>query len=276
MPTSVESGPAFVYCIPIPSIARRIALSVATFFLLLFCLLPLKLGFARSINSMVDDPLLWLILIAMFGSVIALMVVLAFPPKSWRARIEIRRENIRYFPRPPMRWMGEPTAEVRIEKDAREILICQGSQDHYDGVFQPRAREYPWGYRIVVRSDGGRVQELKISTGDRLNLRQSKLLSDGIAAATELPIHLVKRELSDTGTMREVAWTPIPRSMNLGSITKFAVVATPFIGGTVLGIVHPRGLMVVAIGVCFWVFQTLAVCLYAAVSKQWSKFATSM
>lgn len=192
---------------------------------------------------------------------------------SWRARIEITREDIRYFPMPPLRWMGEPTTEVRVGTDVREVLICQGSQDRCFGVFKPSAREYVWGYRIVLRSERGQTRELKVTTGDRLSLRQAKVLSDGIATAIGVPVRLVKREVSETGALREITWTPVTRSVNLAGMVKLAFVATPFLGGLAMGIARPSGLIVIAVGVSFWLLQTFAVCVYATISKQWSKFA---
>lgn len=272
MPIPVESGSAFVYSIPIPSVSRKIALSFATFFLLLFCYLPFKLGLTRSINSMVDDPFLWLIIVAMFGSGIAFFLVLAFPPINWRARIETTRDSIRYFPRPPLRWMGEPTAEIRVGMGIREVLICQGSQDRDDGAFGSRAREYAWGYRIVVRSEENSTQEIKVSTGDRLNVRQAEVLSKGIARAVGVPVRFIKREPSDSGGVREVPWVPISRSVNLIALAKLAFIATPFIGGLTVGIARPNGVTVIAVGVCLWLLQTSAVFIYATISRRWSKF----
>ena len=211
-------------------------------------------------------------LVAMFGSGLVFCLVLAFPPISWRARIEITREGIRYFPSPPLRWMGEPATEVRVGTDVREVLICQGSQDRFEGFFEPRAREYVWGYRIVLRSEGGQTRELKVATGDRLSLRQAEILSDGIAVAIGIPVRLIKREVSETGALREITWTPVRRSVNLAGMAKLAVVATPFSGGLAMGITRPRGLIVIAVGVCLWLLQTFAVYLYATITKQRSKF----
>lgn len=273
MPSSVESDTAFVYGVPIPSVSRRIAIAFAAFFVCCFAFFPLKLGLDRSIDSIRNDPSLWLMLVTMFGSGFVFCFVLAFPPISWHARIEVTREGIRYFPRPPLRWIGEPATEVRVGTDVREVLICQGSQDRYEGFFAPRAREYVWGYRVVLRSEGGQTRELKVATGDRLGLRQAKVLSDGIAAAIGVPVRLVKREVSETGALREITWTPATRSVNLAGMAKLAFVATPFLGGLAMGITHPSGLIVIGVGICLWVLQTLAVYLYATISKQWSKFA---
>lgn len=272
MTSSVESGEPFVYCIPIPPVSRRTAVAAAELFLLLFCYLPFKLGLTRSINSMVDDPFLWLVIVAMFGSGIVFFLVLAFPPMNWRARIEITHNEIRYFPRPPLRWMGEPTTAMRLGTDIREVLICQGSQDRYVGAFESHAREYPWGYRIVVRTEANQTQELKVSTGDRLNVRQAEVLSKGISRAIGVPVRLIKREPSDSGVMREVPWTPNSPSLSLIALAKLAFVATPFIGGLAVGIVRPTGVSVIAVGVCLWLLQTFAVFLYASISGQWSKF----
>lgn len=243
------------------------------FYLCCFAFFPCKLGLTRSINLMTEDPLLWIIILAMSGSGFVFFLVLAFPPTSWRARIEFTHEKIRYFPKPPLRWIGEPTTEVRIGADVREIIICSGSQDHYDGSVGPSARQYPWGYRIVIRPESGHTQEIKVPTGDRLNARQAKQLADGIATAIGVPVRFVKRELSDTGEQREFDWTPIGPSMNLGCLVKLAFVSTPFVGGIAMGIIHPDGPTVIAVGICLWLLQTLVLFLYPTTRKQWSKFS---
>jgi hypothetical protein len=277
MHSSAESVPKFIYSVPVPSVSRSIALAAAAFFLCMFAFFPLTLGLTRTAESITNDPLLWLLLAAMFGSPVAFFLALAFPPKNWHARIESSSEGIRYIPTPVRRWMGEPESEVPVTSDVREILICRGSQDSHDsyGSFflGTRPQECRYGFRILLRSDDGHIRELKVPTADRVNARQAAALNNGITESTGLRVHLVKREFSDTGALREVSWTPVTRSVHLGGFAKLAIVATPFIGGITIGIVHANGLSVVAVGICLWLLQTLAAYFYASISHQWSKFA---
>jgi hypothetical protein len=270
MLSPAKSAQAFVYYIRVPSVSRRIALAALTFFSFLFAL-----GLALSLIG--NEPLLGLIL-ATFGGLIVLFLVLAYPSKNRQDRIEFTREGVRHVPGATLRWMGEPASEVPITPDIHEVLICQGSQDSYDtyGSFflGTRPPKFPWGFRILIRSKDGNTRELEISTGDRLDLRQATALSDGIVAAIGVPVRFVKRELSETGTASEIAWTPAARRVDLGGcILKLVFVTTPFVGGITLGIIRPNGLTLVAIGVCLWLLQTLAVLLYAKITKQWSRIA---
>jgi hypothetical protein len=267
MPDSLESDTSFVYVIPFPSVSRGIALAGAAFFVCIFAGFLLQFGF----NSIRSNPSLWLFLVATLGSGFIFFMVLGFPPKRWNGRIEITSGSIQYFPRLPLRWMGEPSTEIRVGTDAREVLVCQGSQDRSDKIFNPAARKHMRGYRIVLRSEGGQTRELKIMTGDRLTRRQARILSDGMAAELGIPVRLVQREVLESGELREITWTPVSRSVNLAGIAKLAFIATPYIGGLVVGIIRPGWLVVLAVGVCLWLLQTLAIYLYAAISKQWSK-----
>jgi hypothetical protein len=274
MSSSIESVPKFVYSIPVPSVSRNIALTAATFFLCILASFPLELGLTQSIDSISDDPLLWLLLAAMLGSGAAFCLVLAFSPKNWRARIEFAREQIRYFPTPVLRLLGEPASEMPVTSDVREVFICQGRQDSFQSFFfWTRPQECSYGFRIMVRSKDGHTRELRVSTADRMNARQAKALSDGIMAATGLPVRMIKREFSDTGALREVSWNPVGRSVHLGGLAKLSIVVTPFIGGIAIGIMHANGVTVVTVGICLWLLQTLAAYLYASISRQWLKFA---
>ena len=209
MPSPKESDLLFVYGVPMPSFSKSFAITTAAFFFCCFAILLFKLGYTRSINSMIHDPLLWLILVAMCGVPFVFMLVLAFPPMSWLARIEISNEGIRYFPRPILRWMGEPATKVQVGTDVQEILICQGTQDRYNGF-----SAHPCGYRIIIRSKGGHTQELKVATGDRLNVRQARVLSEGITTAIGAPVRFVRRAVSETGAPHEISWTPSPQGHN--------------------------------------------------------------
>ena len=106
-----------------------------------------------------------------------------------------------------------------------------------------------------------------------MNARQATALSDGITAATGLPVRLIKRDYSDTGAPRDVSWTPEAHSVHFSGFAKLAVLATPSIGGITIGIMRVNGLTVVVVGICLWLFQTLAAYLYASISHQWTKVA---
>jgi hypothetical protein len=166
MPSPVDPLPNFAYPLPVPSVSRKIALTVATIFFCGFAYLPAKIGLPRTLESLSNDPFIWLLLAGIILGPGAFFLVLAFLPKSWRPRVEFSRGAIRYFPIPVLRWMGEPSSEIPVKSDVREIIICQGSRDS--------AR---YGFRIMARAEGGGMltkpycwaMELRLQQGFQFN-----------------------------------------------------------------------------------------------------------
>jgi hypothetical protein len=268
MARSTQSEEAFIYSIPAPSISRGIALAFAAFFVFCFLIVPFKSGIDRTLTSIHTDPGLWLVLIAMFVPPIAFFLALAFSPRSWCARIELRRDGIRSIPKPPLRWIGEPSVTVPIDPQANEILICRGSKEIYGGFSANVPRPFPYGFRLFVRSTQGHDRELTIETGDRLTANQAGILAAGITASTGLPVRLVKREAGSEGVMRETPWVPDKHAAGLGCFLKLAFAATPFIGGIVVGYLTSEPLIVCAVGIALWLAQTVAIFAYAHISHQ--------
>ncbi len=268
MASQTQSCGSLVYAIPTPSVSRGIALAVVAFFASCFLYFPIKLGPTQTLASMNDDPLLWVVLFAMFAPCSAFFLVLAFPPRSWGARIEIGQEFIRYIPIPVLRWIGEPPTDVPIDPQAQEILICRGSRDIYGGVLVTDQRAFALGFRLQVRSKGCRNRELTVRTGDRLTAHQAITLTEDIAAVTKLPVRLIKREVDSDGEMQELAWTPDACLAHLGGLLKLAFVAMPFVGGVVVGYLGARPFTVTSVGIGLWLVQTTAIFAYARFSHQ--------
>jgi hypothetical protein len=263
MASSAQTSERFVYFIPIPSVSRVIALTFATVFLCGFLYIPFRVGVGRSVNSMGFDPSLWLLLIGMFTLPIAFFLLLAFPPRSWLARLEFDRNCVRLVPKPFLRLIGEPTKEAALGPHPQEILLCRGTQDIA-----------PFGFGVVVRSTDSHDRELTVETANGLCLQESETLIRGITAATGLPVRLVKREAAADGGVKELPWAPVGRFARLGSVAAIlGFGAVPFIGGIAAGVSPVSGLTAVAVGVSLWLLQTLAVFLYAWRSHEKSRTA---
>lgn len=268
MASSAGTDTRFVYYVPIPRSIQTFLLVFAGILLAIFFGIPLhQFGLMGTIQSFSTNLVLWLIMAVMFLPLLAWFICLADPPRSWLARLEFDRNCIRLVPKPPLRWIGEPTAEASLGSHPKEILLCRGSRDNSPLGWSGQGN-FPYGFRVIVRSAEGHNRELKVSSGDRLSAHQSKILMDGIFAATGLPVRLVQREFAADGSFREMLWTPTGRSAQFGWIAKLAFAATPFIGGIVAGCLRANCLTVMAAGIALWLGQTLAVFLYAHLSRQ--------
>jgi hypothetical protein len=260
MASSAESGGIHTYFIPIPSMGRAIALAYVAFFLTCFMYISIKLGPSRTFVSVGNDPFPWIFLILTFGMTIVFFLRLAFPPRSWLARLEFARDRVRFVPKPILRWIGEPSSEIPLSLHSKEILLCRGSQGNS-----------PYGFRVLLRSESGQDREIKVETGYRLNLRESAILTNLITAATALPVRMVQRRVLTGGGTEETPWTPVGRSAELGALAKLAFAALPFIGGGVVGFLGSTPLFAAAFGAVLWLNQTLAVFILARDSHQRSR-----
>jgi hypothetical protein len=256
MANSTQSEVRFVYYIPLPALSKAVAIGYSAFLLSIFLYLPYKLGLEQ-------DPLFWLLLVGMLGLPIAFFLVLAFPPRSWHARLEIQNECIRLVPKPVLRWIGEPSTVLPIAAQASEVLVLCGSQDNLK-----------IGFRLSVRSTDGSQRDLKVETASRLSAHQAKILCDGITSATGLLVRLIKRERGKEGGVEEMPWIPGGWTASLPGLAKLVFAATPFIGGIVVGCLRPNLALAAVLGLALWLCQTLALFAYSRFSKQESKFPT--
>jgi len=245
---------------------------MAAVVLLIFIGIPIGvLGLQGALNSIHNDTWLWLVMLAMFAFLIGLILRFAFPPKSWHARLEFMRGYIRFVPVPTLRWIGEPTTEISLSQQASEILLCRGSRDNSPLGWSGQGN-FPYGFRVFVRSADGHDRELKIAM-DRLNPHQFGLLTEGITAATGLPVRIVQRIFAADGSFHELPWAPSERSTQWSGIAKMAFAAAPFLVGIIVGLLHSDLGTVVVVGIALWLCQTLAAFSYAHVTHQKSKLA---
>jgi hypothetical protein len=200
--------------------------------------IPLELG-----------PSLFLI-----ASVIGLVLFglwLVFPPQSTLARFEFTGDRIRFVPNLLARSIGERSEETAIPPQSSEILIA-----HY---FVP---EKVNGYRIVVRTPNGPEQQLASRsphTQVRLNALEIDNLAAAIAPVARLPVRVVMRRTSQSGTAQETPWTPPSQE---GTPLKFAVLSTfsfPYAGGIFMGWYYQNPAVVIGAGFALWFCMVLAI-----------------
>jgi hypothetical protein len=258
MATTTQAGVKFVYSIPIPSSVRVLAAAVALIlFAFLFGIPLVDLGAARMVETFRSDTVAWAFLGATVGSLMAFFIVLAFPPRSWRAELEIEQDRIRLIPRPVLSWIDEPAIDMEFGPRVHEILLCRGSRFNS-----------PFGFRIILRAFDMPDREFKVETGDDLALADTRFLSDGITAATGLPVRLIERKIRKNGTVREGIWIPPSRALPSTEIARLIAVAFPFVSGAVTGYLQPGYLTVAIVWITLWLIQTLVLFLYNRFLRQ--------
>ena len=259
--TSPPANEKFVYSVPVPPLVVGIELTFAFIFFCAFLSIPYSWGLQRTLRSMHNDPLLWLALFTIFGLTIAVLSLLAFPPKSWLTRLEVKEDRMRLVPKLPLRWIGEPTLEIQIDKRCEEILVRRGSVD-----------SIPFGFRVCATMGNGQRRELKFESGARLSKQQAAVLVNGIVDATGLPVRLLQRETNDRGQPRESPWFPDGRFAFLKAFAMIAFGLAPWIGGIVVGLIGAGAAVATVVGVCLWLCQIVSLRLCARFLDGKSRF----
>lgn len=259
--TKQPSTERFVYYVPIPPVVVGIELAFALFLVSTFLYIPYSWGLQHTLQSMHDDPMFWLVLIAIFGPMIAFLGFLAFPPKSWLTRLEVLEDRLRLVPRLLSRWIGEATTEMPTDEGNEEILIWRGS-----------SHSIPYGFRVSVPPGGGQRQELKIESGMRLSKQQAAILVDGITGVTGLPVRLVQQTSGVGGSTHEVPWAPEGRFAFSRALAMLAFGLLPWIGGIVTGFLGTGAAVAAVVGACLWLSQTASLLIYARLLDQKSRF----
>lgn len=212
-----------------------------------------------------SDSVIWAILGAVDGSLIGFFIVLAFLPRSWRAGLEFGQGHVRLIPRPILRWIDEPSyVDMALGSRMQEIIICRGTRNNS-----------PFGFRVILRAAGVPDREFKVESGDDLNAREAKALTDGIIAATGVPVRLIERKARKDGTVREGIWTPAGKSMLWIELARVIAVALPFVSGGVAGELRPSYGVVAIAAIAVWSFQSLGVFLFNRFTHKRRKFAAS-
>ncbi|HEV2136314.1 MAG TPA: hypothetical protein VGR47_18890 [Terracidiphilus sp.] len=253
MACTTQAGVKFVYSVPIPASVRVLAAAVAiVLFAILFGIPLIDLGAARMVETFSSDSVSWAILGGIVGSLMAFFIVLSFPPRSWRAELEVEQDRVRLIPRPVLSWIDEPAAmDMELGPRVQEILLCRGTRNNS-----------PFGFRIILRAFDVPDREFKVETGDDLALRDTRILSDGITAATGLPVRLIERRTRKDGSVREGIWIPPSRALPSTELARLVAVAFPFVCGAVAGYLQPGYLTAVIGWMALWSIQMLGLFLY--------------
>jgi hypothetical protein len=266
MLVTTQAGVKFVYTIPIPFAARALAATTAVaLFAILFGIPLIDLGTARMVETFRSDSVAWTILSAMDGSLIGFFMVLAFLPRSWRAGLEFGQDRVRLIPRPILRWIDEPSSiDMAFGARMQEILICHGTRN-----------SSPFGFRVILRAAGVPDREFKVETGDDLNAREVKMLTDGIIAATGIPVRLIERKTRKDGTVREGIWIPAGKPFLWMDLARVLAVALPFASGGLVGELRPSYAGVAIAAIAVWSLQSSGVLLFNRLAQKQRKFTAS-
>lgn len=246
-------GEELVFSIPPASASREMAVGYS--FLLLMIALSVSL-LVNGFPGAVANPISWVLLLGI-SPLVTFLLLLAFPPESWQARLVINQKEIRYVPTPLLRWIGEPATAIAFEGNPREILIRRGSKDTYGGFFANDSRPFPYGFRIIVRWDEGHESELKIKTGNQLNPNETELLVSGITSVTAHLVRLVKREVGSDGTVHDMEWIPEGSGSAVpAAFAKLVFAGTPLLGGFFVGLSGASDSAAALAGLILWLGQT--------------------
>lgn len=214
-----------------PSFRRNIALGLFFFFLLPVFWLAWKVSPSRFMEA----PVGWL-LCSMCLVPAGIFLRVALPPRSAMARLRVGREGISFVPgRWVRRYLAQPLVEAVIPHQATDILL--------------RQKGLPNGYAVVVRSADGPIGE--VYAGASLTMHSAKeirILSNGIAKATGLPVRAVRLCRLVDGTAKECAWIEPARDGLIRSALTLAYAFFPFVTGVVVAYFFPAITMVLVIG----------------------------
>ena len=214
-----------------PLIRRNIAFGFFFFFLSPVFWLAWKVGPSRFMEA----PVGWLLCCMCLVSA-GIFLRVALPPRSAMARLRAGREGISFVPgRWVRRYLAQPLVEAVIPHQATDILLRQKGLSN--------------GYAVVVRSADGPIGE--VYAGASLTMHSAKeirILSDGIAKATGLPVHAVRLCRLADGTAKECPWIEPARDGSIRSALTLANASFPFITGVVVAYFFPAITMVLVIG----------------------------
>jgi hypothetical protein len=187
----------FVFRIPMAPSRRVIAIVFGAILFLCTAYIPLKVGLTRFFAGLNANRGLLFLYVGLAAAV-ALFVGLAFTFHSAQPKLQIRRGTIRFV---PSKLAELRLSEVPVQADigplSREILLCHSFIE-----------ELPDGYSLIVRADDGTERQVKLGRSLALDANGWRLLVDGIADATSLPVRLVLRRQLANGSTQEMQWVP--------------------------------------------------------------------
>lgn len=227
----------YVLYLNIPVVIQLVPIATAVFYLVLPLYLLWMDGFAQSRGF-------WLLEAAFFPGVV-FMLWLAFPRQHTKAHLNVKHDSIAFTPRrSDRRFLGEQTVQIPVTPNSKEILLC-GSV--YEGM--------PDGYRLIVRDNDRLERELRVKFWTSLDAQDCRIITEGIIAATGLPVRLVIRRRS-ANKVEETDWLPPERGQPTAKGFAFAAIAAlPFAGGIITAYLRPQAAVSITVGFLLWLLQ---------------------
>ena len=242
-----QDQPPYIFHIRYP----RYLSALGLYLLVVFVAPSVYIGSKIGVGWIPSNLLPALFLIATMGGGILFALWILFPPKSTLARIEFTSDRVRFVPNLIARSIGEQSEETAISPQSAEILICHR--------FAPQKVN---GYRIIVREADGAERELAShSPHTQVDLKESEIntMAEGITPVTGLPVRVVIRRKSPSGTVEETPWTPPSTKGKLLRTAALATVALPYVGGILMGWLSLNPAIVIAVGVALWLCMVLTI-----------------
>jgi hypothetical protein len=242
-----QDQPPYIFHIRSPRYSRAIGLYLLAVFVVPSVYIGSKIGLGWFPSNLLPA----LFLMATMGGGILFALWILFPPKSTLARIEFTSDRVRFIPNLIARSIGEQSEETVISPQSTEILICHR--------FVPQKVN---GYRIIVREADGTERELAShSPHTQVDLKESEIdrMAETITRATGLPVRVVIRRKSPTGTAEETPWTPPSTKGKSLRAAALATVFLPYVGGILMGLLSLNPTIVIAVGLALWLGMVLAI-----------------
>lgn len=248
MSTPVQRGESFTYYISAP-VGFRV---IPFLYVELMLLVTAYIGPAILSKSFRSYPALWWSML-MLVLIVAFLFRSAFPSREALARLQARHDRVSFVPRrSDRRLWGEPVIEAAVTPQSAEILLCHSF-----------CEEFPDGYRVIVRGPHEPEQEIRVNFLSVLDAQDCRTISEGITAATGLPVRLVIKRMRG-GAVQETPWIPIaPKEIRARGTAIGVLSVVPFLGGPTVGFLRSRSTAVVIIGLVLWLTQILAVFAWA-------------
>lgn len=250
MSISDEIDAPFILVISLPRVSRVVALLAAALYFSVVALLAVTVGPRRAIGDFFDYPTLLLVPAGLLAAG-CLFLRMAFPPRKALQRLEFRPASVSFVPdRMTRRLFAEPTVDAAITPQSKEILLCRSIPGDVSGGL---------GYRVIIRAEDGTERGVKAGYLTFHSVREGQQISEGITAATGLPVRIIGRRRLQDGTIEETPWTVPTVEAKLQVAAAFIVGIMAFPVGITAGFLVTNPAMIVAIGLATWLCRVLVV-----------------
>jgi hypothetical protein len=246
------AGP-FVFIVPLAPIRRFVGLVAAC-----LSLVPLTIFSWLLITKGARTELDGMLILSVCGILVLVsgfFLWVSFPHFKSAARLEFRRNAIRFIPAPIDRLLYGPV-DAQIPSNAKRILLRYGRGS----------------YKMLIQTETGGEYETGIVLLTELSAPNANELTNGISVATGLPAGIVtSRRLAD-GNVEDLLWKPRSTTVKWAVVGKLILGAIPIPAGAIVGFLTPSIVKIAEIGLILWLAQTLALAAYAYLWARQPKF----